>query len=580
MSHRWSRRIAVALLTAGVALVPCARAIARPGDRRIAVGSSPQVTALDRATETLYVSTGEGVAVVGVGARAPAATVAMSTGPLGVAVNQRTQTVYVAEPDQGTVAVIDGAACNARRTAGCANPPAQIQVGGVPFGVAINEVTNTVYADLVDRDAVAVIDGASCNRAVVSGCVRSPAHVAAGSGPGFPAVDEATNTVYVPDGGADGVPGSTMSVIDGRACSALTTTGCGETPASVRVGLGPAETIVDGATHTVYVSDFVDGTVALVDAAACNGRVHAGYGGAPRLTAAGNGANGLTIDARTHTLYVENTNADTLAAIDTARCSARDTSGCGRTWPTLWAGQQPTSVFFDARTRSLFITDQLDNQMLVSDARDCNARRTSGCRHEVPSVATGGARDLAVDPASHTLYVTQPGSDSLALVDTLACNATFRFGCLARPATVPLAGGPVGIVLDRSTQTLYVSDRAAGTVSVPAPRRCNVTSLGGCAPVAPPIAVGAGNAELTVDETTHTVYVANGSDDTVSIIDARECTAAVQRGCAQTPATVAAGPGPRRVTVDPATKTLYVSDFNGGDGHTVSVIDASACNAA
>src|SRR4051794_8958487 len=367
MSHRWSRTLAVALLTGGVALVPCARAGAQPPDRRIAVGTSPQVVALDRATETLYVSTGEGVAVVGVGARAPAATVAMSPGPLGVAVNERTRTVYVVDPDHGSVAVIDGAACNAQRTAGCANPPPRTQLGGVPLGLAINEITNTVYVDIVDRDEVAVIDGASCNRAVASGCGRAPALVAAGSGPGFPAVDEATNTIYVPDGGGE-VTGSTMSVIDGRTCSALTTTGCGQTPASVSVGLGAGEAIVDGATHTIYVSDFVDGTVALVDAAACNGRVHTGCGGAPRLTAAGNGPNGLTIDAATHTLYVENSNADTLAAIDTARCSARDTSRCGRTWPTLWAGQQPTSVLFDPRTRRLFITDQLDNQMLVSDA--------------------------------------------------------------------------------------------------------------------------------------------------------------------------------------------------------------------
>jgi hypothetical protein len=41
---------------------------------------------LNRATNTLYVSNGEGVAAIGVGARAGAATVRMEAGLVGVAV--------------------------------------------------------------------------------------------------------------------------------------------------------------------------------------------------------------------------------------------------------------------------------------------------------------------------------------------------------------------------------------------------------------------------------------------------------------------------------------------------------------
>src|SRR6185295_15278770 len=124
---------------------------------RIPVGASPQLVALNRATHTLYVtnSNAASVSVVSTGAcnahrgsgcdRAAVATVAVGVGPLGGARVERTDTIYVVSADAGTVSVIDGANCNARRTAGCARTPALVAVGGVPLGVAVNELTHTVY---------------------------------------------------------------------------------------------------------------------------------------------------------------------------------------------------------------------------------------------------------------------------------------------------------------------------------------------------------------------------------------------------------------------------------------------------
>jgi len=58
--------------------------------------------------------------------------------PLGLAVNQATELVFVANEGDATASVIDGATCNATITAGCGGTLAIIPVGGGPGGPALN----------------------------------------------------------------------------------------------------------------------------------------------------------------------------------------------------------------------------------------------------------------------------------------------------------------------------------------------------------------------------------------------------------------------------------------------------------
>jgi DNA-binding beta-propeller fold protein YncE len=166
------------------------------------------------------------------------------------------------------------------------------------------------------------------------------------------------------------------------------------------------------------------------------------------------------------------------------------------------------------------------------------------------------------------------------LIDTHVCNAERLHDCGQTPVSVSLGSFPVGIAIDSTTHTIYLNNVGDSTVSVIDAATCNVSGLAGCAPLAPPIPVGGGNAELAINELTHTVYVANGADNTVSVVDVRSCNAATQTGCSQTPATVAVDQNPRRVGIDTSTNTIYVSHFGGGEGTTVRVIDGSSCDAA
>jgi DNA-binding beta-propeller fold protein YncE len=75
----------------------------------------------------------------------------------------------------------------------------------------------------------------------------------------------------------------------------------------------------------------------------------------------------------------------------------------------------------------------------------------------------------------------------------------------------------------------------------------------------------------TVDEATHTLYVANAgnrSDGSVTVIDDRACNARIQTGCSTTAQLDApAGADPIAVDVDQATDTIYVAaDAHAGSG--------------
>jgi hypothetical protein len=96
-----------------------------------------------------------------------------------------------------------------------------------------------------------VINGATCNGKVTSGCDQTPAHVDVGrQGFGFVAVDRATDLVYVSNYLDD-----TVSVINGATCNGTVTSGCHQSPPTIPAGGSPAGLVVNHADHTVYAAD-------------------------------------------------------------------------------------------------------------------------------------------------------------------------------------------------------------------------------------------------------------------------------------------------------------------------------------
>src|SRR5437899_36581 len=86
-----------------------------------------------------------------VSAQTVTTTVPAGTGPWAVAVNPVTNRIYVANYDNNSVTVIDGAT----------NSTTTVAAGEYPIAVAVNPATNRIYVANYNSNDVTVIDGAT-----------------------------------------------------------------------------------------------------------------------------------------------------------------------------------------------------------------------------------------------------------------------------------------------------------------------------------------------------------------------------------------------------------------------------------
>jgi len=507
----------------------------------------------------------------------PQTTVQVGANPTGVMTDPATHTVYVANGGSGTVSVINAAACNAADASGCGQTPATISTGRAPLAMALNHKTHTLYVSNLGGDTVSVINAATCNAGDTSGCRQAPATVTVGSGPGIMAVDQATDTVYVPDSN-----GNTVSVINGATCNATDTAGCGQIPATVTVGSGPQAVAIDQASHTIYAGNFNDGTVSVINGATCNAQHTSGCGKAQATVTAGSGVTDLAVDPAVGTLYAASTFDGNVSLISTAACSAQHTSGCAQAPPTTPAGSLPIWVSLNPVTGTVYVANQDDSNVAAISAATCNATTRSGCRRRPPAMASGfNAGGAAADPSTDTVYATSQNNGTVSVLNGATCNATTTSGCTRYAPATAAGNGPQPVAVDQTTHTIYVANSGDNTVSVISAAACNPAHPSSCARAWPTITVGDGPLfGVAVDQATDTVYVTNyGSNTmgtTVSVINGATCNAQVTSGCGQTPATITVGNCPAGLAINHATHTLYVA--NNCD-NTVSVVNTATCNA-
>ncbi len=159
--------------------------------------------------------------------------------PNGVAVNEVTNKIYVANQSDDTVSVIDGKTNTVIKT---------IVIGTFPRSLAVNEVTNKIYvSNIGGTGTVSVIDGDPDT-------VIKTIIIGIGNGPNGVAVNKVTNTIYVANNSDD-----TVSVIDGNTDTVI--------PPTLSTGDGPISMAVNEITFTLYVVNFGDDTVSVIDLA-------------------------------------------------------------------------------------------------------------------------------------------------------------------------------------------------------------------------------------------------------------------------------------------------------------------------
>jgi YVTN family beta-propeller protein len=212
-----------------------------------------------------------------------------------------------------------------------------------------------------------------------------------------------------------------------------------------------------------------------------------------------NSADGLAVDPTTHTVYAVGSVAST-----TGKSMVTVVDGVQR---TVKSTVTVTGGFFkyaavDPSTHNLFTTGCCLNQTWVLNGPTATT---------MAPVTIPGGGGVAVDPATHQLYVTNGGTPGAVSVVDESTNAI--------TTTIPADSEPAGAAVDASTNTIYVANPQSNTVSVIDGTTNQITAT---------VPVGKGPDAVAVDPTTHTAYVANVGDNSVSVI-ARVITGPVTR---------------------------------------------------
>jgi YVTN family beta-propeller protein len=463
----------------------------------VPVASSPVAIAVNPVTNKIYVAYASAALVTVIdGATNSTSTILLHYGSGGgvnraIVVNPLTNKVYVTNPENSLVTVIDGATGVAidltlsfRPSVLALNPVTDaiyvagigatmqvingannglsdisIEINGPASGIAVDAVTNTVYAVGADSCNVTVVDGVTQTASLlaVHPKVGSTTYSAAQFASTAIALDSVNNRVYVTANPVSSGPPSIVEVIDG-ATEASSTVALANTGDSV---------VVNPVTDRVYVASTTGESVSIVD----------GGPNATSLITVGSAPAAVAVNPVTDIVYVANTASNSVSAIDVATNTTRSIALSGM------AGDTPQDIAVNPVTNKVYVAEYSLGRVAVID----------GATNGVLNVVTGKKPDaIAIDLVRNKIYVANGEANSVTVIDG-ASNGTVN---------VAVGVDPVAVAVNPVTNTIYVAN-FLGTLSP-----STVTVIHGSTLATTAVAVGIEPTAVAVNTVTNQIYVA------------------------------------------------------------------------
>ncbi|MEU6663360.1 beta-propeller fold lactonase family protein [Streptomyces sp. NPDC046821] len=200
-----------------------------------------------------------------------------------------------------------------------------------------------------------------------------------------------------------------------------------------------------------------------------------------------------------------------------------------------------------------FLATAGKNAVLVLDW-DSAARKLS-VNKSLPLPKGSYPQTVAVSPDDKTVYASGQYSRALIAVDVAS----------GKTDQAPVDLYPYGVTLSEDGRTAYVSNQGAKTVSVFSVDGLKLTAR-------PAVTVGTHPGAMLLDAKQHRLFVANGDNDTVSVLDSDSNQ--VTNTISLAPFKGAhGGAQPTNLTLSPDRATLYVTNGGNNDVAVVNVSD-------
>ena len=270
--------------------------------------------------------------------------------------NPATNRVYVANPGDGSVTVIDGASDTVI---------ASVKTGSYPQAIAVNPETNRIYVANNYGHSVTVLDGAT----------HAATTVRVGQGPRGIVANPITNKIYTANYGS-----KDATEIDGATNAA----------ASVPTGKHPWVIALDSRGNRVYVVNEDSSSISIVDGAGRNVR-NVTVGEIPFAVA---------VNPVTTRVYGLTYAANTMAVIDGA---------AGIVIKTVPLPTHPSAIAVNAKTNRIYIANQTAASVLEVD----------GVTNQIIGTVKTGSLPyaMAVDSTANQVYTANYNDASVTIIE-------------------------------------------------------------------------------------------------------------------------------------------------------------------
>ncbi len=289
--------------------------------------------------------------------------------------------------------------------------------------------------------------------------------------------------------------------------------------AAISVGAQPDAMVMDLASNRIYVANYADGTVSVVDGSSNTVVTTIQVGMHPTS---------LALNAPSNKIYVADQGSNDVMVINGATNIASSISGISTA---------PTAIATSPLSGQIFVAT-LDGHVDVIDGSTDTVTHVLSAQ---AGTSPAGQAAIVVDPTTDEVFVSIQGGN-LTAIDG---------GTLAETNPPVGPGGTAALALNPVTHRVY-ADNASNSIAVVdgSTNAFNTLTLGQIQPWA-----------IAVNPATNKVYVANYGSNSVTAYDPN----------AGTTSNIPTGGNPDAIAIDLAKNLVYVADFTG----SVTIIDAS-----